>query len=232
MCEAEKLAANQHETNVTAAAQFVRETLITRYAVPSQQILVLDDPTLPMIDQEWRPFLSHISNDSQLIVYYVGRAMWDADGTCVLATKESRGQPTPTGLELQSVITLVESCQAREKVVIVDAPPSTQRPGAPQGQSAANSYQSLGLTMRTTAVVFNCSENKPLQPPEANDPGQFAACLSNGYSGEADANHDGRIEVGEEIFAFLNSSLSGINPADSPAGKTPRAHRSTTATNK
>ncbi len=212
-----------------ADARRVRDALVHRHGVPAGQALELTDPSLVRLQQGIASLLELVQPTDQLIVYYAGRAVRDADGKVYLAPKEfHRNQAAATGLGLQALVDQLEACQAKEKILILDAknvghvsnvPPSQRhvgnvphKPDPQQELSTAEMFQTLRLPMRSVTGIASCSEGQRGQTLAEGKAGLFAQSVADGLSGRADTNRDGRLET-TELLPFLNQSMAAAKPA-------------------
>jgi hypothetical protein len=203
----------------TADAQLVRDALVKRHAVPHDQVLALTDPSRVRLEQGIASLLQRVQAAEQLIVYYAGRALPDAEGKVYLAPKEfNREQPPATGLSLQGLVDQLEACQAREKLLLWDACQAGPNAASQGEPSSADTLQTLGLPMRTVTAIASCSEGQRGQLRADRKAGLFAAAVAEGFSGRADKNRDGRLET-TELLAYLNASMAAARPAQAQTAR-------------
>lgn len=201
-----------------ADAQLLRDALVKRHAVAADQALLLTDASLVQLTGGIASLLGKVQATDHLVVYFAGHAWRDAEGTIHLAPKEfNRKQPAATGLNLQGLVDQLEACPAKDKLLILDA--CHAAPGAdPQNEpSTAEMFLSLRAPpgqapLRTVTGLASCSEGQRGQVLPERKQGLFAWSLSEGYSGRADKNRDGRVEP-TELVGFLAESMKSASDA-------------------
>jgi hypothetical protein len=201
-----------------ADAQRLRDTLVKRYAVPADQSLLLTDASLVRLKGEIASRLEKVQATDHLVVYFAGHALRDAEGKVYLAPKEfNREQPAATGLGLQGLVDQLEACPAKDKLLVLDACQALPGVDPTQEPATAEMFQTLRAppgqaALRTVTGLASCSAGQRGQMLPERKQGLFGGSLSEGYSGRADKNRDGRIEP-TELFAFLTESMGSAASA-------------------
>ena len=196
-----------------ADAKLLGETLVKRYQVPAEQILLLADESLVRLEQSIPDRLKQVGADAKLIVYFSGHAYKDDQGAVYLAPKNfDLKRIKVTGLALQWLVDQLEACPSKEKLLLLDACQSGQGADLALEPSAAEMLRSLKVQasralLRTVAAVASCTNGQRGLAWTDKGHGLFAWCLAQGYSGLADANRDNRLEV-TELFGYLQQAMA------------------------
>ena len=197
------------------------DVLIQRGAFPRNQTLVLANPSRVRFEQGLTAFLKNVKADSEVLIYYAGYAAKNADGQIFLLSKESQLQQlAASATAIQFVADAFEQAAAKAKVLLVDA---LIEPNQPPGQPFVSAEAALrGVTgppgmapFRTvTAIAASAEGQASIVSKEGTI---FSTVLNEAYSGKADENRDGRIEVGE-LYGYLSRQI----PALAENKQTPR----------
>jgi serine/threonine-protein kinase len=189
-------------------ARLLRESLVQRYRVPADQAVLIADPSQVRLQQGLAEVLARVKAEDEVLVYYAGHACRDKDGTVYLAPANfNHEQMAASGVTLQWLVEQLEKCPAKQKLLLLDAVGDAE-----EGGSAAEMLQSLSSKpgrspLRSLSAITNCTEGQQGHNWPAKQHGLFGFTLAEGYSGKADANRDGRIEV-SELFAMLTQSMA------------------------
>jgi serine/threonine-protein kinase len=189
-------------------AKLLRESLVQRYRVPADQAVLFTDPSQVRLQQGLPEVLTRVKAEDEVLVYYAGHACRDKDGTVYLAPANfNHEQMATSGVTLRWLVDQLEKCPTKQKLLLLDAIGDAE-----DGGSAAEMLQSLSAKagrspLRSLVAITNCSEGQQGNDWPAKQHGLFAFTLAEGYSGTADANRDGRIEV-SELFAMLTQSMA------------------------
>lgn len=195
-----------------ANAQLVRNTLLRRYAVPEKQALLLIDPSRVRLEQGVVDLIKRLGGDDKLIVYYSGHAYRDTNGKTYLAPKDFQfRRMAESGVSLEWFVEQLDGSDAGDKLLLLDACHAGNGKDLEMQPSTAEMLQSLGEStgdpgLRTMAAVSSCSVGQRGYYWPEKQHGLFAWCAAEGYSGKADKNRDGRLEV-SELFAFLQPTM-------------------------
>lgn len=192
--------------------QYLREMLVRRFAVPQDQVLLLVDENLVRLEQGIPGFLGRTGADSLVIIYFAGHAFKDSEGKVYLAPKNFDSRRIQlTGLPLQWLVDEFEKCSAREKWLLLDCSQGDTAPGLEQPSTAEmirtiKTAQTRGI-FRTVTGIASCREGqKGYFSPEKGH-SVFAYALGEGFSGKADKNRDGQLEV-TELSEFLQKAMA------------------------
>jgi len=209
-----------------ADAKLLQKTLVQRYRIPPEQVLMLLDVSQVRIEQGIPNFLEKVQPEDELVVYVGGHAYRDDEGKIHLAPKNfNLARISTSGLGLQWLVDRLEECPARRKLLLWDT--SNAGIGADLGQqpSAAEMLETLEgregrAPLRTVTAIAGSSAGERGHAWPAQEHGVFAHSLSEGFSGRADPNRDCRIEPAE-LFAFLNPAMAAAS-AEIQQSQTPR----------
>lgn len=193
-------------------ARLLHEAFTQRYRVPADQALLLADPSQVRLEQGISEALAKVKAEDELVVYFAGHAYQEKDGTVYLAPVNfNLKRMFSAGLTLQWLLDQLERCPSRQKLLLLDAsgPPATD---PAKDLSTAEMIETLkgppGMSaLRTVVAIASCSEGQRNNDLPAKGHGLFAQTLAQGYSGAADANRDGRVEI-SELFTMLTQSMA------------------------
>ncbi len=196
-----------------ADAEFLRETLVKRYKVPANQVLLLTDPSQVRLEQTVASWLEKISPDASVLLYYAGHAFADDKGSVYLAPRNfHRDRAASSGVALQWLVDTFEACRAKQKLLLLD----TCQPGlagqAIDQPSTAEMIRALKTPpgrapLRTITAIASCSPSQRGTVLAATKRSAMADCLAKAYGGEADKNRDVSLEP-TELFEFLKPCLA------------------------
>ncbi len=194
-------------------ATLLHEIAWKRFHVPQNQALLLTDANQPRLQQAISGILERVQPDHTLVVYFAGHAFQDADQTVYLAPKDfNPKQIAKTGLSLQWLVDTLESCKAKEKILLLD----TRGGGGAGGRSlsSAEMFQSLKgppgqAPLRTVTGIASSSPGQQARTLPDKKHGLFAWALSEGLSGKADKNNDNRLET-TELYSYLAEAMGGL----------------------
>ncbi|NQT16756.1 MAG: caspase family protein [Planctomycetes bacterium] len=209
-----------------ADAKLLEKTLVQRYRVPPEQVLMLLDVSQVRIEQGIPNFLEKVQPEDELIVYVGGHAYRDDDGKIHLAPKNfNLTRITTSGLGLQWLVDRLEECPARRKLLLLDTSNAGTGADLRQQPSAAEMLETLEgregrAPLRTVTAIAGSSAGQRGHGWPTQEHGIFPYSLSEGYSGGADPNRDCRIEPAE-LFAFLNPAMTAAS-AEIQQSQTPR----------
>lgn len=198
-----------------ANAKLLQEALLKRYAVPEQQAQMFADASHVRLEQGIPEILQRIKEEDRLIVYVVGHAYKDADGSVYFAPKNfNLKQPAASGLGLQWLVDQLEKCPAKDKLLLVDCSHAGSGADLAAEPSSAEMIQAIkappGMAaLRTLTAVASCSSGERGYAWPDKEHGLFAVFLVQGYNGEADKNRDKRIEP-TELFSYLAQAMKSV----------------------
>lgn len=195
-----------------ADATAFRETLIKRYSVPSNQALLLTDESLVRLEQGIPGLLNRIGPEGQVLIYYAGHAFKDTKGAIYLAPKNfDSARIAQSGLGLQWLVDQFEKCAAKKKLLLLDCSPAASKPppNQPSTTEMLRTLKSPGgrAPLRTVTAIASCNVGERGLYLPAKKHSVFAYALIQGFSGKADKNRDGRLEV-TELFSFLKDTMA------------------------
>ncbi len=211
--------------NAGRDAEGLCDTLVKRYAVNPDQCVLLLDASRIRLEQEIPELMRKANEAAQLIVYVVGHAFVDTRGGVYLAPKDFAFNRMDSGLRLRWLVSQLETCGAREKLLLLDLcqqAPAEQAAKQPSTAEMVELYKSITPqpALKTVTVVASCSAGqRGLSAPKANV-GLFSLTLSQALSGLADDNHDNRVTAAE-LFAFASRTMKKFISDDNQT-QTPR----------
>jgi eukaryotic-like serine/threonine-protein kinase len=200
-------------------AALLEKTLLARYQVTQDQMLVLVDETRARLEQGIPDLLRRAPGESQVLVYFAGHAILDDTGKVYLAPKDfSSSRTSTTGVSLQWLVQQMEQCAAREKILFLDVCPAGA--DAKREISAAEAIQTLvgpdqRTLLKTVTAITSCSKGEHSLADGEN--GRFGRYLAEAFSGRGDFNRDNHLEA-NELFGYLTEKMLAIK---SPALQTP-----------
>ena len=203
-------------THLGMDAKSIADTLTTRYRVPIDQTLELNNTVRAELKSKVASFLRRIQSDGELLVYYGGHAFLDRNRQPQLATKNFKLlDPTGTGLPLKWLIGEIESCQAKEKLLFLDTCHEGSGNDLRQEPSSERQIQTLEEdraqpALKTLTVIVSCGTNQ--RGLRNQDGGYFAHAIREAYRGNADTNFDQHItltEVSKHIRQILSKKTRG-----------------------
>jgi len=195
-----------------ADAKLLEQTLVGRYAVPANQVLLLADPSQVRLEQGVTGLLDRVKPDDEVILYFAGHAYRDDQGTIYLAPKNfDLSRISSSGVSLQWLVDQFEQCAAKKKLLLLDSSHSGSGADLAKEPSTAEMLQTLEAPpgrapLRTVTAIASSSKGQRGLPWPDKQHGLFAYSVSDGFSGTADANRDGRLEA-TELFAYLEGSM-------------------------
>ncbi|MDA1051529.1 MAG: protein kinase [Planctomycetota bacterium] len=196
------------------------DTLRTHYRVPEAQLLHEQDSTRLALEGAISRFLARVPAGSQLLVYYLGHGFINDQRVGYLVPQGfDVRRVDSTGLALRWLIEQVEQCPAIEKIVLLDAGPASTAEKPIELASAVELAESLKETPRravsTSAIVLASSDRaQPAVKLDDRGRGAFSVGVEAALAGEADINHDHRIDA-NELFSFVDRRVSEL-AANSP----------------
>lgn len=202
------------------SATALREKLVTRYAVPEDQMLYCEDFVGVRLQKEIPDWLRQIPADAELYIYLSTRAFAETNKNVYLAAQDSNLEKIDeTGIRFDWLIDQLDRCRTKQKLLLLDCTPmdsvsddaqvsseemievvrSTHRGGYPR------SLYVLGAT-RKGQVGTNIAET-PLS--------LFAESLVQGFGGEADQGADNQIEI-TELADYVEKAVSQQSSSQRP----------------
>jgi eukaryotic-like serine/threonine-protein kinase len=199
-----------------ADAQLLQNALTKRYRVPADQAVVLADESLVRLRQTLPSLLEKLTPESKLLVCLLGHAYLDDKGAVLYAPKSfDLKQMAATGLPLQWVIDQLESCAAKEKLLLVDCTHSGKGADLGKEPAAADMLRTLAAppgraALRTiTAIAAEKTGQRGLDWPDKGH-SLFAYFAAEGFSGAADKNRDLRVDP-TELFEYLQNQMAAAS---------------------
>jgi len=207
-------------TGATANINRIRDAMVNRYAVPSNQILVCNDFKQVRISQEVGDWIKKIPAKAEFYVYVSTRAYGVPDQNVYFAAQDSKyAKIDQSPLTLNWLIDLLDDCATKQKLLLLDCTPADSS-NDPLQVSASEMIDIARSTKRggyprSVFVLGSCGED---QVGALNQDGQshFAAVIANGFTGEADLADDNRLEI-TELADFVQKQVVANNRAQTPS---------------
>lgn len=196
-----------------ADAKLLQETLIKRYGVAPNRILLLADANREEIQHSVVEWLRKTSNLTQVLVYFSGHAYTDTEGHICLAPSDlAWNDLAGTGLRLDWLVEQLEVCIAREKILLLDASHAGSGPDLARQPSTAEMIESLKaanppVVLKSVEAIASCNKEKAGQDWNEKQHGLFAYVLSEAFSGRADKDKDLVIDA-RELFEYLKNGMT------------------------
>ena len=205
---------------ITTDAQSLHRTLLGRYAVdPKWSALVLDKDARTVRDELQR-MLTQVTEPMQLVVALLGHAYRGPDGSVYLALKDFRwGDMPASGIPLDEIIEALESCPARNKLLLLDLVHAGDHPDVEDQPDLPRLLGSLKTLPKTVRIVGGSSENERSSAIDNHRRGWFGTHLDQAYSGDADTDRDLAI-TSDELIQFLEHAATN---SESPSIQHPFA---------
>jgi len=209
-----------------ADAKLLEQTLIQRYRVAPDHVLMLVDVSQVRLEQGIPNLLEKVKAGDKVILYVAGHAYRDDDGKIYLAPKNfNLARIAASGLSLQWLVDQFEQCAGKEKLLLLDTSNAGAGADLRQQPSTAEMLETLEAPpgrapLRTVTAIASSSAGERGHAWPAKQHGVFAYSVSEGFSGRADANRDCRLEP-TELFAFLNQAMASAG-AEIQQSQTPR----------
>lgn len=198
-----------------ADAQLIQETLVGRYGVAPERVLLLVDETRVRIEQAVPDWLRKTGENSELMVFFVGHAYVNEKGIPYLAAKDfSLKRIAESGLSLAWLRQQMEDCLADEKLLMLDichdgeGADLTSQPPASTMLAAVKPERDPAVFRTTFAITASGPSDRSLVLHDEQH-GAFAWFVSEGLSGDGDKNKDVHLEP-TELFDFLSTSMASV----------------------
>lgn len=202
------------------------DTLRTRYRVPEDQLLHQQDATRLALEGALSRFLARVPSGSQLLVYYLGHGYLSEQRAGYLVPQGFDARRVDsTGLGVRWLIEQVEQCPANEKIIVLDIGQVAGADLPIKQASAVELAESVKATPRrpvSTSAIVIASSDQGQAAAKLDDRGRgaFSVCVEDAFAGEADINHNHRIDA-NELFSYVDRTLSQV-AANSP--QTPKLY--------
>lgn len=198
-----------------ADAQLVEETLVGRYGVAPENVLLLVDETRVRIEQAIPDWLKKLTAGSELLVFFVGHAYVNEQETPYLAAKDfSLSRIAESGLSLAWLRQQLEDSAAGEKLLLLDichdgaGSDLAKQPSAAAMLAAVKPERDPAVFRSTCAITASGPSDRSLLLDE-HQHGAFAWYVSKGFAGDGDKNKDVRLEP-TELFDYLSTAMTSV----------------------
>jgi uncharacterized caspase-like protein len=175
--------------------------------IPAANVRVLQDrkalrPDIEEILLDWLP--ANVTADSTVIVYFSGQAKVSASGDTYLVPYEG-GNSSARLYALKDLQDALAKLKTRHAVLIFDGP-VTRLGGDGQGKPKAPQWDLGGNGL---VRLIGTSGLQPSLEPDQLHHGLYTYYLLRGLKGEADANRNGEITLGE-LTLFLGQNVPSV----------------------
>ena len=205
-------------TKLTSAvndAKLVQATLLSRYGCAPDRTLLLADETHVRITQAIPDWLKRTNPQSELLLYFVGHAYLDDQGQPYLAAKDfDSTRVRETGIALSWLRGQLESCEAGEKVLLLDASHAgdgqdlKQQPSSAAMLDAIKPAKDPGVFRKSYAIA-SCGDTQRGLRFADKPHGVFGWFLAQALAGKGDKNQDLHLEP-TELFDSLKTEMSAV----------------------
>lgn len=189
-------------------------SLMGRYAVPESQTFICENLERVRLMQELPTWINRVPENAELLVYVSTRAYTELQENVYLATADSnRESIDETGLRLDWLIDLLDSCQSTQKLLMLDCthPDSNTDPTQYSTTRMIDTVRSTrrGGYPRSVYVLASCDEGQVGSRLSGDDPPSlFASVIADGFSGAADLVSDNKIEI-TELANYVENTVQG-----------------------
>ena len=196
-------------------AVLFRDTLLNRYAVRTDNLLLLKSDRPAEMRRRISRLLGNVRGEQQLIVYVTGHAFRSDGGRTYLAGEHfNSDRIAETGLSFDWLAAQIDACSAREKLLLLDCT-HPAKAGRTDEPSPKEMIDSLKQPLKSTYVIGGLRKGQRSLIRPDKQRGVFAEALADGFAGGADRNRNLRITA-VELFAFLQQAMK----SNAVAGKT------------
>ncbi|HEX9284914.1 MAG TPA: caspase family protein [Nitrospirales bacterium] len=191
-------------------AEVVAKHLTAVAGFPSENVRVLTDEHALLVDvqeifEEWLPQRANASG--VVFIYLVGNSVLNGDsGEIILVPYEGRQDLIKRGYSLRRLQEVLSRLPSRLNLVFADLsfPGANEKSGA--GPRALSWSSSRPGGKSRTVIIGSSSTNGPSLPWDAGQHGLFTYHFLKAIRGQADANNNGWVDVGE-IIAYLREQV-------------------------
>lgn len=202
-----------------ADAKALHATLQSRYGCGPDDTLLLVDETRVRIEQAIPDWLRKTDVNSEVIVFFAGHAYVDDEGSPYLAAKDfDLSRVSESGIALNWLRSEMESCPAREKLLLLDCSRSGEGSDLEHQPSTARMIESLKpekdpAEFRTTWAIASSTADQRGQDWTEKEHGLFGYFVTDAYSGNGDRNQDIHLEP-TELFDYLRNEMAQVTIND------------------
>jgi hypothetical protein len=208
--------------------QALRNILVKHTSVPSDNILELSDnadrkpPTLENMRRELPRLLGKAGTDDRVLIYFSCHGYLDSGSTYVIPSDARVDSLKESGLATADLRQWLNDCQAGSKFLILDCCHAGGAKGLFKNEESVERLARAiagedGKQTPGTIILGACKKDEVSWEWDDRQRGIFTYWLCRGLEGAADANGDGKIDVGE-IYDFLSAHVQ--RTAKQVTGKT------------
>ncbi len=205
-------------TYAVADCQLLAETLAHYGGCEPDRMLIMSDdapddrrPDAANLRSKLRQFLSLPREHDTLVIFFSGHGdvikVEQEERTCLLPSDASRENLQQAGLRITEWHALLESCKAREKLLILDL----YHAGDKADERAAMSQTAWSELGNGAMTLLACGPRQYSHEDTQLGHGLFVHFLAEGLRGAADekmeGNRDGKVDVGE-AFKYARNKVT------------------------
>jgi len=219
----ERYAQIPHLQYTVADVRAIKETLQERGYFSEDQIVTMTDtgnngrlrPTRQNMMDTLSPWLERIGSGDHVLVYFSGHGYKDGDGKLYLAPIDCKPDDPSTGIELRWLRSRIEACQAKCKVLIIDACHAAADKGLRYQRTTDNGQLDLAIAKALQQELTNVSDMALLASCSADQKSLiwfdmkhslFSYWLNLGLKGHADNNFNRVVNI-DELFAYVYENV-------------------------
>ena len=167
-------------------------------------------------------WLSKVGPNDQVLVYFSGHGLCGEDGKLYLAPIDCNPDDlASTCIEVQWLREQIAACQARFKILVIDACHAGNEKG--EADTPSVSAKDLGTPFKDLTGVFtlaSCAAKEKSQIWEDMEQSLFSYWLNQGLRGHADQDGDGAITI-DELYAHVYRNVTQTAKLHFPRAQTP-----------
>jgi len=185
------------------------ETLLNRYAVPSEFMLDLRESRQADIQAKLKPWLKSMNAHTQLIVYISGHAYTNSAGEVFFAPADFRfNKMEKTGISLNWLIQTLEKSASQQKTLLLDCTHAGTGADLKQEYSAEKMFEKIkpSSSLKTLHLIGSCKKGERGMLSANRQHGLFAHVLADGIGGAADLDKDLQISS-TDLFNYLQQKM-------------------------
>lgn len=207
-----------------ANVELLANVMKRRYGVDADggRLVRLDeDATRDDLKKQITEMLNRASNPTVQVIVYVSTHAFVVEGKVYLAGRKlNAGEIAKTGWPLDDLISAMEKCESKDKILLLDISHDWGMIKPPASQpSVGEMLKAVKTKPKTVTIIAANSGNERGALHKNGKNSAFAYTLAQGFKGAADADRNLRI-TGGELFRWLETAIKGVALSKS-GGKAP-----------
>ena len=198
-------------------ARLIETALVTSGDFAKDDVLVLSDnqpqafqPTLDNLQLQIPRWLGNAKADDVVFVYFSGHGDMDSAGRGLLCPNDyDRADSQRTGLSLTALRTMLLSCAARQKVLVLDCCHAGANKAVGVRARVSNQFLAPFQAARGLVTLASCRANELSYEDERQRQGVFTSHVAQALRGGADSNRDGVVDS-EELFEWCSYRVPAL----------------------